>query len=115
LSIEPNLPIDSKSRCETTTGRDNELFWTEKFIVPAGLNFMRRRSVGAGDERRRDGKESRHGTSGRYDTLAARQAHRKHRAFAWLARHDHVPAHHARELAGDGKAEPRPAIAPCCE
>jgi hypothetical protein len=44
MSIEPNLPIDSKSRCETTTGRDNELFWTEKFIVPAGLNFMRRRS-----------------------------------------------------------------------
>jgi hypothetical protein len=27
-----------KTYCETTTKRDNELFWTEKFIVPAGLN-----------------------------------------------------------------------------
>src|SRR5215831_2930042 len=36
---------------------------------------------------------------------AARQAHRKHRAFAQLARYGHVAAHHARELAGDGKAE----------
>src|SRR5262245_5849856 len=43
--------------------------------------------------------------------LAGRQAHRKHRAFAWLARHGHVTAHHARELAGDGKAEPRAAEA----
>src|SRR6516225_1670940 len=41
--------------------------------------------------------------------LAPRQAYRKHRAFAWLARHCHVAAHHARELAGDGKAEPRAA------
>src|SRR5262245_64270309 len=38
--------------------------------------------------------------------LAPRQAYRKHRAFAWLARHGHVATHHARELAGDGKAEP---------
>src|SRR5262249_4678573 len=37
----------------------------------------------------------------------ARQAHRKDRTFARLARHGHVAAHHARELAGDGKAEPR--------
>src|SRR6516162_6518189 len=36
---------------------------------------------------------------------AARQAHRKHRTFAQLARHGHVASHHARELAGDGKAE----------
>src|SRR6516162_7097611 len=36
---------------------------------------------------------------------AARQAHRKHRTFAQLARHGHVAAHHARELAGDGEAE----------
>src|SRR5215471_854833 len=35
------------------------------------------------------------------------QAHREHRALARLARHGHVTAHHARELAGDGKAEPR--------
>src|SRR5262249_55986261 len=42
---------------------------------------------------------------------AARQAHRKHRAFAQLARHGHVAAHHARELAGDGKAEARAAEA----
>ena len=37
---------------------------------------------------------------------APRQAHREHRAFARLARHGHVAAHHARELAGDGEAEP---------
>src|SRR5262249_45375454 len=42
---------------------------------------------------------------------AARQAHRKHRTFAQLARHGHVASHHARELAGDGKAEPRAAEA----
>src|SRR6516165_4806386 len=40
------------------------------------------------------------------DVRAGRQAHRKHRALAWLARHRHIAAHHARELAGDGKAEP---------
>ena len=38
--------------------------------------------------------------------LPARQAHRKDRALARLARHGHVAAHHARELAGDGEAEP---------
>src|SRR5262245_52979259 len=37
---------------------------------------------------------------------AARQAHREDRALARLARHRHVAAHHARELAGDGEAEP---------
>src|SRR5262245_21320380 len=37
--------------------------------------------------------------------LAPRQAHREHRALAWLARHRHVAAHHARKLAGDGQAE----------
>ena len=36
---------------------------------------------------------------------AARQAHCKNRAFARLARHCHVAAHHAGELAGDRKAE----------
>src|SRR5262249_22580857 len=30
---------------------------------------------------------------------ASRQAHGEHRAFALLARHGHVTAHHARELA----------------
>src|SRR5262245_54846380 len=40
---------------------------------------------------------------------AARQAHCKDRAFARLARHRHVATHHARELAGDGKPEPRAA------
>src|SRR6516165_11394095 len=40
------------------------------------------------------------------------QTHRKHRALARLARHGHVAPHHARELAREGKAEPRPAIAP---
>src|SRR5262249_9307455 len=42
---------------------------------------------------------------------AARQAHREHRAFARLARHRHIAAHHARELAREGKAEPRAAEA----
>src|SRR5262249_7009445 len=42
---------------------------------------------------------------------AARQTHSEYRALARLARHGHVAAHHAGELAGDGKAEPRPAIA----
>ena len=36
---------------------------------------------------------------------AARQAHCKHRALAWLARHGHVATHHARELAGDSKTK----------
>src|SRR5262249_9545634 len=38
---------------------------------------------------------------------APRQAHGEHRAFADLARNRHIAAHQARELAGDGKAEPR--------
>src|SRR5262245_42288252 len=42
----------------------------------------------------------------------ARQTHGKDRALPRLARHGHVAAHHARELAGDGKAEPRAAVAP---
>ena len=36
---------------------------------------------------------------------AARQAHCKSRAFARLARYCHVAAHHAGELAANGKAE----------
>jgi hypothetical protein len=35
ISIEISPPIDSRSRYKTTTGRDNELFWTEKFIFDA--------------------------------------------------------------------------------
>src|SRR5262249_2548704 len=46
---------------------------------------------------------------------AAGQAHRKHRTLARLARHRHVAAHHARELAREGKAEPRPAVAARCQ
>src|SRR5262245_31111354 len=42
---------------------------------------------------------------------AARQAHREHRALARLARHRHVAAHHARELARESKAEPSAAEA----
>src|SRR5262249_15392641 len=42
---------------------------------------------------------------------AARQPHREPRTLAWLARYGHVAAHHARELARDGKAEPRAAEA----
>jgi hypothetical protein len=33
--IEESLTVDSRSRCDTTIGRDNELFWTEKFIFDA--------------------------------------------------------------------------------
>src|SRR5262245_11097902 len=33
------------------------------------------------------------------------QAHREYRALARLARHSHIAAHHACELAGDGKTE----------
>src|SRR5262249_20524281 len=44
---------------------------------------------------------------------ASRQTHGEHRAFARLARHGHVTAHHARELAGDGKAETGAAEALC--
>jgi hypothetical protein len=40
----------------------------------------------------------------------AGQAHRKDRTFVRLARHGHVAAHHASELAREGKAEPRPAV-----
>src|SRR5262249_12752729 len=43
---------------------------------------------------------------------AARQTHSEYRALARLARHGHVAAHHAGELAGDGKAEPRAAVPP---
>src|ERR1700746_3710226 len=39
------------------------------------------------------------------------QAHRKHRALARFARHGHVAAHHARELARERKAEPGAAVA----
>jgi hypothetical protein len=42
---------------------------------------------------------------------ACRQAHRKHRTLARFACHRHVAAHHARELAREGKAEPRAAVA----
>jgi hypothetical protein len=43
--------------------------------------------------------------------LAAWQAHREYRAFARLTRYGHIATHHAREFAGEGKAEPRPPIA----
>src|SRR5262249_50894291 len=52
-----------------------------------------------------------HGWLGNLGGRAARQAHREHRAFARLARHRHVAAHHARELARESKPEPRPAVA----
>jgi hypothetical protein len=38
MSVEASLSIGSKRHCDTTIRRDNELFWTEEFIVPAGLN-----------------------------------------------------------------------------
>jgi hypothetical protein len=38
------------------------------------------------------------------------QAYRKHRAFARLARHRHVAAHYARELAGDREPQACAAI-----
>src|SRR5262249_2165525 len=43
--------------------------------------------------------------------VAAWQAHRKDRTFTRLARNRHVAAHHARELARDGKAKPSAAKA----
>src|SRR5262245_3435757 len=42
---------------------------------------------------------------------APRQAHGEHRAFAVLPRHGHIAAHHARELAREGKTESRAAEA----
>src|SRR6516164_9100045 len=47
--------------------------------------------------------------------LTARQAHREYRTFARLARHRHVAAHHARELARDGQAEAGAAVLPGAE
>jgi cation diffusion facilitator family transporter len=38
---------------------------------------------------------------------AARQTHCKDRTFAWLTRHSHIAAHHAREIAREREAEPR--------
>src|SRR5260221_5596132 len=43
---------------------------------------------------------------------ATRQAYGEHRPFARFARHGHVAAHHAGELAREAKAEPRSAVAP---
>src|SRR5262249_60629546 len=42
----------------------------------------------------------------------SREAHRKDRTLARLARHGHVAAHHACELAWYGRSEPRAAEAP---
>src|SRR5262249_47420864 len=42
---------------------------------------------------------------------APRQAHGEHRALAVLAGDSHIAAHHARELAREGKAEPRSTVA----
>src|SRR4030095_1144040 len=42
---------------------------------------------------------------------AARPAHREHRAPARFAPHGHIAAHHARELAREGKAQPSTAVA----
>src|SRR4029434_7843615 len=43
--------------------------------------------------------------SWRFIVLAARQPHGKDRTLARLARHRHISAHHACELAGDGEAK----------
>src|SRR5512132_325032 len=43
---------------------------------------------------------------------AARQAHREHRSLARFAGHGHVAAHHACELAREGKAKAGAAVAP---
>src|SRR5262249_9641390 len=47
--------------------------------------------------------------------LAPRQAEGEDRTLARLACHCHIAAHHPRELAGDGKAQPRSAVAARCE
>ena len=43
--------------------------------------------------------------SGRLGWRAARQAHREYGALTRFARHGHIAAHHARQLARDGEAE----------
>src|SRR5215831_16495976 len=43
---------------------------------------------------------------GLYRLSKSGQPHGEHRALARLARRGHIAAHHARELAGNGKAEP---------
>jgi hypothetical protein len=48
---------------------------------------------------------------GSFIACPCRRAHREDGALARVARHGHVAAHHARELARKGKAEPRPAVA----
>jgi hypothetical protein len=47
------------------------------------------------------------GIAGSMRVRATWQAHRKDRTLTRLARHGHFAAHHARELAREGKAEPR--------
>ena len=49
------------------------------------------------------------GLRDRFMGLAPWQAHGEHRTFAELALHRHIATHHARELAREGKAEPRAA------
>src|SRR5262249_58658314 len=44
--------------------------------------------------------------------LAAWQAHGEYRPLAQLTGHGHVAAHHARELAREGKAEPASTVPP---
>jgi hypothetical protein len=48
---------------------------------------------------------------GKLQSRVARQSHGKHRPLPRFACHGHVATHHARELAREGKAEPRPAVA----
>src|SRR5215831_5522415 len=77
-------------------------------LRPSNARYGRQRgSAGNEDARIVFGGE----VSWRSCVLPARQAHREHRTLSRLARHGHVAAHHARELAGDGQAESRPAVA----
>src|SRR5262249_18683314 len=52
-------------------------------------------------------------SGGEVSWRAPPEAPRKDRPFPGLARHRHVPAHYARELAGDAQAEAGAAVLPC--
>src|SRR5262249_3443833 len=78
----------------SASGHDQNFKWRAAWL-PCGLSL---------NQARRRGRLS-------LCVLAARQAHREHRALARLARHRHIAAHHAGKLAREGKAEPRAAEA----
>src|SRR5262249_46014234 len=74
---------------------------------PPFARWPRRRRKSSGEVGRScDRRFDRRGGSSSLSAFTSRQPHREYRALAPLARHGHIAAHHARELAGDGKPEP---------